>query len=443
MTLLPSRNISQIQKESYYIPGFHALLMHAPDSRATYKDDMALAEDDGGMHYNAAIQFEQELKKDGTFPRNARERSVDLSDKGHHLLYNPKTQQLAHAWYRSPEKDREDIHHLNYFKEKLEEKGYPVKEYGAMEISTNKNEGRFVFEPFWRKENEEWNWQKHKKEHEERQFHQNKDRDLRWEITPEEQFPSRLRLTHNEGSIESLKEMTKKQSGRDVVLDLANKMGWQEGKRSGDGHRRFYWTHPESKIEHMVQVGGNHSKNSEHIDVDRLKKRIRECMNGTERCLHKTPAKVGNWKFADYNGWTNWETWNTVLMIDNEQETYNEINNLIRKGSIRTPQHLENWAIQRIVGLHNKQAIEDAQSWNDIHPDERIDYHYEDLKNNSPDAANFVNQLGFGPDISDVDPMIIDPNLVNWQEILQSKIEDIKKEDEYNKSSDDDTGIGW
>ena len=27
---------------------------------------------------------------------------------------------------------------------------------------------------------------------------------------------------------------------------------------------------------------------------------------------------------ADYSGWTNWETWHTALLIDNEQDLYNE-----------------------------------------------------------------------------------------------------------------------
>ena len=33
-----------------------------------------------------------------------------------------------------------------------------------------------------------------------------------------------------------------------------------------------------------------------------------------------------------YNGWTNWETWNFGLWLDNDELTYREINQLI-KGS--------------------------------------------------------------------------------------------------------------
>jgi len=32
-------------------------------------------------------------------------------------------------------------------------------------------------------------------------------------------------------------------------------------------------------------------------------------------------AKVGINKKADYEGWTNWETWNVALLIDNEERT--------------------------------------------------------------------------------------------------------------------------
>jgi len=34
---------------------------------------------------------------------------------------------------------------------------------------------------------------------------------------------------------------------------------------------------------------------------------------------------------SDYQGWTNWETWNTSLMMDNEQELYNQVRELAEK----------------------------------------------------------------------------------------------------------------
>ncbi len=35
----------------------------------------------------------------------------------------------------------------------------------------------------------------------------------------------------------------------------------------------------------------------------------------------------------EYNGWTNWETWNVALWIDNEEFTYKESRKLTRKRS--------------------------------------------------------------------------------------------------------------
>jgi hypothetical protein len=138
---------------------------------------------------------------------------------------------------------------------------------------------------------------------------------------------------------------------------------------------------------------------------------------------------------SDYNGWTNWETWNTKLMIDNERETYEQSHYLIEAGMERglsdqeLAAKLQAWATEAILLPMNAQAIEDAQEWNDIPEDERIDYGYEDFKEKHPDHMDLYHGLVGGPDIGDYTPKLVDPELVNWYEIVQ----DIKNELEENR----------
>lgn len=138
-------------------------------------------------------------------------------------------------------------------------------------------------------------------------------------------------------------------------------------------------------------------------------------------------------KTADYQGKSNWDTWNTELMMDNEQELYNKAREIAANGTI---EDLQLWAIQNIVGPHNKQAIEDAQEWNEIPEDERVDYHFEDLKSKSPDAADIVDSLGFGPDVSDTEPTLIQEDLINWQEIWDSLQNELEANAEYEREDE-------
>jgi hypothetical protein len=69
--------------------------------------------------------------------------------------------------------------------------------------------------------------------------------------------------------------------------------------------------------------------------------------------------------------------------------------------------------IRDVIGPANKEAIKDAQEWNDIPMHDRLDYHYEDLKEKNPQAADFVDAMGFGADVSDVEPLTMDINLIN------------------------------
>lgn len=148
-------------------------------------------------------------------------------------------------------------------------------------------------------------------------------------------------------------------------------------------------------------------------------------------------------KAADYQGWSNWETWNTSLMADNEYEVYKKLRDLFEKGM--TVEQLQDFLLRKVIGPYNKERIEDAKEWNSIPEDERIDHHYEELKEKSPGAADLVDALGMGKDVSDVDPELIDPELVNWQEIWDHLADEVQENDDYDreKQRHRDMGLSW
>jgi len=53
----------------------------------------------------------------------------------------------------------------------------------------------------------------------------------------------------------------------------------------------------------------------------------------------------GRTTIMGYNGWTNWETWNFKLWIDNDEDTYRKALNMARgKDAYQFSLALENWA---------------------------------------------------------------------------------------------------
>lgn len=136
--------------------------------------------------------------------------------------------------------------------------------------------------------------------------------------------------------------------------------------------------------------------------------------NGRLKWTHVPEIRWSHLKNADYNGWSNWDTWNTLLLAENEYESYQRIHSFVEKNDF---EGLKKFLIEDIIGPTNAEAIEDAQEWNDIPEEERIDYHFEDLKERNPKAAELVDALGFGADVSDYQPDLIDAGLVNFDEI--------------------------
>lgn len=159
-------------------------------------------------------------------------------------------------------------------------------------------------------------------------------------------------------------------------------------------------------------------------------------------------------KRSDYQGRTNWETWNTGLMIDNEQETNERARAIVEQGMEQglddnaIAAKLRDWAIPAIIGPNNQQSIESAKEWNSIPPEERLDYNYEDFKDkhgDDPNAMDLFHGLVGGPDVSDTEPTLIDPELVNWLEIVQSIKDEFEENAEFERREQQaqDAGIDW
>jgi hypothetical protein len=122
-------------------------------------------------------------------------------------------------------------------------------------------------------------------------------------------------------------------------------------------------------------------------------------------------------------------------MMDNERETHDESRQLVQQMTERNQplSVFESWAIQKIVAPYNAQQILDAQEWNDIPEHDRLDYNYENFKAEHPDHMDLLHGLVGGPDVSDTEPQIIDPNLVNWYEIVQQIQEEIEENRRYEQ----------
>jgi hypothetical protein len=177
-------------------------------------------------------------------------------------------------------------------------------------------------------------------------------------------------------------------------------------------------------------------------------RRAHEIISGAEPRLNFTDPeefKLGKVRTADYQGRTNWDTWNTELMIDNEQRLLDRVHKMIESGKWTTPEQLRDWALTNVVGPYNKERIQEAQEWNEIPKHDRLDHHYEDLKEKSPEAADLVNGLGFGPNVEDDEPDLIDPELVNWLEIFQGYQSELGANQEYEREQQrlQNTGLSW
>lgn len=113
-------------------------------------------------------------------------------------------------------------------------------------------------------------------------------------------------------------------------------------------------------------------------------------------------------------GGRNWETNNVRLWMMNEQPTMQQAMQIVGSGG--TPDDLENWVIQDYLAQHNQDHLQDAQDWNSMPEEERLDRDYEGLPGG---AKNIVDNLFGGPNVGDISANVIDPGLVDWNSLFQ------------------------
>jgi len=141
----------------------------------------------------------------------------------------------------------------------------------------------------------------------------------------------------------------------------------------------------------------------------------------------------GQWlrigKTADHQGSTNWETWNTKVMIDNEYNHYMQSREMVKNF---TPlNEFAIWATQAVIAPHNKQALEDAQEWNDIPYDERPTGREHMSEGGQALTEGFDEIFGMDPR-ADETASIIDESKVDWPQIYNSIAEDIKESERFD-----------
>lgn len=118
------------------------------------------------------------------------------------------------------------------------------------------------------------------------------------------------------------------------------------------------------------------------------------------------PQKSGMLHKADYQGWTNDDTWHTNLLLDQDNEIYQQLRS---RWNDMTADQLRDWALQHVIGPHNNRKLEEAREWNSIPMKERFE------------VGGDYDQLSSWQ-LEDEDPSkwMIDPWEVNWEEILES-----------------------
>jgi hypothetical protein len=147
----------------------------------------------------------------------------------------------------------------------------------------------------------------------------------------------------------------------------------------------------------------------------------------------------------NYNGWTNSDTYWTMVMIDNEQKLHEEAHSLVESGG--TVEQLADWTLRNVLGPYNKSMMDEAQKWTD--EEEVAAMKERDVEDwmaraqerhpNDPEArmqyVERMRNLAYGlfgePQPTDMNNHIINDSQVNWQEIYDSIVSDIEENQRY------------
>lgn len=107
----------------------------------------------------------------------------------------------------------------------------------------------------------------------------------------------------------------------------------------------------------------------------------------------------------EYNGWTNYTTWNVALNIDNDQYMQEETLRVIKEGEVNNGDELKSWF---------KQNLEDAGNYNE-------EYH-------SYKLSDAWNERELDSD-------------VNWFELFESYKQQVEDNKKYEEEKEDDEGL--
>ena len=188
--------------------------------------------------------------------------------------------------------------------------------------------------------------------------------------------------------------------------------------------RKWEWRQLDRAYKQRQKEYKQERKQKEKQQAQQQQQQVQDLMSG----------KQSKWKIADHQGWTNWETWNTNLMMQNDYETSKHFHNLTAtKASLN--QFIAD-AIGMVVGPYNQQLQKD---FSEISDDEEVEMKKQHQKeewwtkaeqahpNDYLAQEEFVRKMEeltyslIGePEPTDIANHWLDESKINWQEIYNS-----------------------
>jgi len=146
-------------------------------------------------------------------------------------------------------------------------------------------------------------------------------------------------------------------------------------------------------------------------------------------------------KVSDYNGWTNWETWNVNLMMENDYEDHLYFMELAKKNI--SVDDFSMAVIERVIGPYNEQLRNDFAEYTDeeeilmqLENDDQkwrsdAERRYPDDPEAQEDYVRKMREMIYGimgiPEPTDIADHWLDESKVNWQEIYEHWINNTKE----------------
>jgi len=152
--------------------------------------------------------------------------------------------------------------------------------------------------------------------------------------------------------------------------------------------------------------------------------------------------KGSKWnKISDHNGWTNWETWNVNLMMENDYDDYLYFTDLAKKNI--SVDDFAMAAIERVIGPYNEQLRNDFAEYTDeeeilmqLENDDQkwrsdAERRYPDDPEAQEDYIRKMREIVYGlmgiPEPTDIANHWLDESKVNWQEIYENWVNNTKE----------------